>query len=198
MIETKNIVEAILFAANKPMTVKQVQLIFPVMDQPKLSAIQTAIDTISAEYLSRPIQLQCLASGYCFQVGESYSYWVARLFEEKPPRYSRALMETLAIICYQQPVTRSDIEDIRGVGVSSNIIRTLLEREWVHVVAHKEVPGRPALYGTTKPFLDYFNLNSLEQLPELEVVKTLDFASQLLDQSHNSQQIDNKENRFEE
>ena len=185
MSDIKNIVEAILFAANKPMTVKQVQLIFPKIERPALSAVQSAVDTITEEYLPRPINLKNLASGYCFQVREAYSYWVAPLFEEKPPRYSRALMETLSIICYQQPVTRGDIEDIRGVGVSSYIIRTLLERKWIHVVEHKEVPGRPAVYGTTKQFLDYFNLDALSQLPTLDTVKKMDFLNQ------SSKKIDN-------
>ena len=122
--------------------------------------------------------LKKLASGYRFQVKEGYSYWVSRIFEEKPPRYSRALLETIAIIAYRQPVTRGDIEDIRGVSVSSNIIRALLEREWGRVIAYKEVPGRPALYGTTKTFLDYFNLLSLESLPSLDEIKDFDFSSQ--------------------
>jgi segregation and condensation protein B len=115
-----------------------------------------------------------VASGYRFQVKQDLSRWVSRLFEEKPPKYSRALLETLAIIAYRQPVTRGDIEDIRGVSVSSSIIQTLLEREWVRVVAHKEVPGRPGLYGTTKQFLDYFNITSLNELPALQEIQHLD------------------------
>jgi segregation and condensation protein B len=117
--------------------------------------------------------LKQVASGYRFQVRQELSRWVSRLFEEKPPKYSRALLETLAIIAYRQPATRGDIEDIRGVSVSSNIIHTLLEREWIRVVAHKEVPGRPALYGTTKQFLDYFNISSLNELPTLQEIKEL-------------------------
>jgi len=176
-MDTKRIVEAILFAADKPMTIKQIQKVYPEIEQPELPAIQAAIESIVNDYVSRPIGLAKLASGYRFQVKEAYAYWVSRLFEEKPPRYSRALLETMSIITYRQPVTRGDIEDIRGVGVSSSIIRTLLEREWIRIIAHKEVPGRPALYGTTKQFLDYFNLSSLEQLPTLEEVKELDFSS---------------------
>ena len=177
-MDTKQIVEAILFAADKPMTTKQVQKIYPELEMPELQKIQAAIDSIIEDYEPRPIGLKQLASGYSFQVKEGYSYWVSRIFEEKPPRYSRALLETIAIIAYRQPVTRGDIEDIRGVSVSSSIIRTLLEREWVRVIAHKEVPGRPALYGTTKQFLDYFNLSSLDQLPTLEEIKDLDFSSE--------------------
>jgi segregation and condensation protein B len=175
-MDTKQIVEAILFAADKPMTTKQVQKVYPELERPELQEIQVTIDSIIKDYEARPVGLKRLANGYRFQVKEGFSYWVSRLFEEKPPKYSRALLETIAIIAYRQPVTRGDIEDIRGVGVSSNIIRTLVEREWVRVIAHKEVPGRPALYGTTKQFLDYFNLSSLEQLPTLEEIKDLDFS----------------------
>jgi len=118
-----------------------------------------------------------IASGYRFQVRSDVSRWVSRLFEEKPPKYSKALMETLAIIAYRQPVTRGDIEDIRGVSVSTNMIQTLLEREWVKVLGHKEVPGRPALYGTTKKFLDYFNLSTLNELPTLQELQGLELST---------------------
>lgn len=175
-MEIKRIVEAILFAANKPMTVKQVQQVFPELERPDLQEIQSAIDAIVDDYSLLAVELRRVASGYRFQVKSELSYWVARLFEEKPPKYSRALLETLAIIAYRQPVTRGDIEDIRGVAVSSNIIRTLVEREWVRIVAHKEVPGRPALYGTTKQFLDYFDLSSLHELPTLQEIKDLDLS----------------------
>jgi len=127
-----------------------------------------------------------VASGYRFQIKQDLSHWVSRLLEEKPPKYSRALLETLAIIAYRQPVTRADIEDIRGVSVSSSIIQTLLEREWVRVVAHKEVPGRPGLYGTTKQFLDYFNITSLNQLPTLQDIKHLD---ELIDNTQQLMQV---------
>jgi segregation and condensation protein B len=127
-----------------------------------------------------------VASGYRFQVKQDLSRWVSRLFEEKPPKYSRALLETLAIIAYRQPVTRGDIEDIRGVSVSSSIIQTLVEREWVRVVAHKEVPGRPGLYGTTKQFLDYFNISSLNELPALQEIQHLDGS---IDNTQQSMQV---------
>jgi segregation and condensation protein B len=178
-VNTKRIVEAILFAANKPMTVRQIQEAFPELEQPDTLEIQMAIEAITLDYLARPIGLAKLASGYRFQVKEGMAPWVTRLFEEKPPRYSRALLETLSIIAYRQPVTRGEIEDIRGVSVSSGIIHTLLEREWIRVIAHKEVPGRPALYGTTKQFLDYFNLSSLSELPTLEDITHLDFSNEL-------------------
>ncbi|MGZ8095533.1 MAG: SMC-Scp complex subunit ScpB [Methylosarcina sp.] len=175
-MEIKRIVEAILFAANRPMTCKEIQQVFPEIEQPDLPVIQAAIEDIAEEYKLRPIELKQVASGYRFQVKQELSRWVSRLFEEKPPKYSRALLETLAIIAYRQPVTRGDIEDIRGVSVSSSIIQTLLEREWVRVVAHKEVPGRPGLYGTTKQFLDYFNITSLSELPTLQEIQDLDLS----------------------
>ncbi len=177
------------------MTVKQLQQTFPELEQPELDTIQQAVDEIAGEYAQRPIALKKVASGYRFQVRPELSFWVGRLFEEKPPKYSRALLETLAIIAYRQPVTRGDIEDIRGVAVSSNIIRTLLEREWIRVVAHKEVPGRPALYGTTKQFLDYFDLSSLHELPTLQEIKELDLSvasNQQLMQEQSEQQETNR------
>jgi segregation and condensation protein B len=173
-VEIKRVVEAILFAANRPMTCKQVQQVFPEIEQPEIQEIQAAVEAIQDDYRFRPVELKQVASGYRFQVRKELSRWVSRLFEEKPPKYSRALLETLAIIAYRQPATRGDIEDIRGVGVSSSIIHTLLEREWIRVVAHKEVPGRPALYGTTKQFLDYFNITSLDELPTLQEIQGLD------------------------
>jgi segregation and condensation protein B len=174
-VNIERIVEAILFAANRPMTVKQIQQVFPELEQPDTQLIQEALVAINQDYLNRPIGLKQLASGYRFQVKEGMADWVSRLFEEKPARYSRAALETLAIIAYRQPVTRGDIEDIRGVSVSSGIIQSLLEREWIRVIAHKEVPGRPALFGTTKQFLDYFNLSALNELPSLEALANLDF-----------------------
>ena len=183
-VNTKRIVEAILFAANKPMTIKQIQQAFPELEQPDTLEIQLALEAIAQDYLTRPIALKQLASGYRFQLREGMAPWVTRLFEEKPPRYSRALLETLSIIAYRQPVTRGEIEDIRGVGGSSGIIHTLLDREWIRVIAHKEVPGRPALYGTTKQFLDYFNLISLEELPALEEIADLDFSNEQTQQEH--------------
>lgn len=189
-VEIKRVVEAILFAANRPMTCKQLQQVFPEIEQPPLQEIQDACEAIKEDYRFRPVELKRVASGYRFQVKQELSRWVSRLFEEKPPRYSRALLETLAIIAYRQPATRGDIEDIRGVGVSSNIIHTLLEREWIRVVAHKEVPGRPALYGTTKQFLDYFNISSLNELPTLQEIQQLDLS---LDNTQQPMQVKSEE-----
>lgn len=189
-MEIKRIVEAILFVANRPMTVKQIQQVFPEIEQPDTLDIQSAIEAIIEEHQSRPVELKKLASGYRFQVRVELSRWVSRLFEEKPPKYSRALLETLSIIAYRQPVTRGEIEDIRGVSVSSSIIQTLLEREWIRVVAHKEVPGRPGLYGTTKQFLDYFNIESLNELPTLHEIQHLDLAA---DSNPNHIQVDSEQ-----
>jgi segregation and condensation protein B len=175
-VEIKRIIEAILFAARRPLTARQVQQVFPELEQPELQSVQAAIAAITEDYRDRPIELKQVASGYRFQVRQELSRWVSRLFEEKPPKYSRALLETLAIIAYRQPVTRGDIEDIRGVSVSSSIIQTLLEREWVKVVAHKEAPGRPGLYGTTPQFLDYFNMTALNELPTLQEIHDLDVS----------------------
>jgi segregation and condensation protein B len=185
-MEIKRIVEAILFAANGPMTAKQVQQVFPELEQPELQEIQAAIDGIVADYRFRPVELKKVASGYRFQVKKELSRWVSRLFEEKPPKYSRALLETLAIIAYRQPVTRGDIEDIRGVSVSSSIMQTLLERDWIRILGHKEAPGRPAIYGTTKQFLDYFNITSIDELPTLQEIQNLDLS---IDNSQQAMQV---------
>jgi segregation and condensation protein B len=155
------------------MTLKQIKQVFPELERPDNDEIQRAIDAIIEDYHLRPVELKRLASGYRFQVKAAMSPWVSRLFAEKPPKYSRALLETMAIIAYRQPVTRGDIEDIRGVSVSSTIMRTLLDREWIRIVGHKEVPGKPALYSTTKQLLDYFNLSSLNELPTLLEVEEL-------------------------
>jgi segregation and condensation protein B len=198
-MEIKRIVEAIIFAANRPMTIKQIQQVFPEIEQPETLEILGAIESITEDYRDRPIELKKVASGYRFQVRQELSRWVSRLFEEKPPRYSRALLETLAIIAYRQPVTRGDIEDIRGVSVSTSIIQTLLEREWIKVVAHKEAPGRPGLYGTTKQFLDYFNVTTLNDLPTLQEIQDLDLAldnSQHILQEESEKQTTDEHDEF--
>ena len=177
--KVKHIIEALLFAAEEPMSVKQLHAVFPEIEAPDKKNIQQAIDALSYDYREQAISLHQVASGYRFQVRINMAPWVARLFAEKPPKYSRALLETIAIIAYQQPVTRGNIEEIRGVSVSSNMIRTLLDREWIKVLGHKEVPGRPALYGTTKQFLDYFNLSSLDAMPALEELQALAIEGEL-------------------
>lgn len=168
------ITEAALLAAGKPMSLEQLRELFDEDERPARQVMEHVLALLEAACKGRGFELKKVASGYRLQVREEYAPWVARLFEEKPQRYSRALLETLALIAYRQPITRGEIEDIRGVTVSSNIIRTLLEREWVRVVGHRDVPGRPAMYATTRQFLDYFNLSDLDQLPPLSEVRDLE------------------------
>ncbi len=178
--ELKKIIEALLFASDSPMTLQQLQAVFPELETPSKQAIQAVIDKITIDYQASAIELHQVASGWRFQVKTEQASWVARLFTQKPPKYSRALLETIAIIAYQQPVTRGDIEEIRGVSVSTYMIETLLDREWVKVAGHKEVPGRPALYVTTKEFLDYFNLASLDDMPALQELEALAIAGEMV------------------
>ncbi len=164
----KSIIEAALFAAGRPLSVAELSSLFDDDERPSNALITDALEEIQAEYADRTLEVRKVASGYRLQVREGFSPWLARLFEERPGRYSRAFLETLAIIAYRQPVTRGEIEDIRGVAVSSGIIKTMLEREWIRIVGHKELPGRPALFATTPAFLDYFCLSSLSDLPPLQ------------------------------
>lgn len=167
-VELKTIIEAALLAAGRPLSFAELENLFADNERPEPSEIHSALAELAEDCRGRAVELKQVASGYRLQVREAFSPWVSRLFEERPGRYSRAFLETLAIIAYRQPVTRGEIEDIRGVAVSSGIVRTLQERGWVQVVGHKEVPGRPALLATTKQFLDYFNLKSLGELPPLQ------------------------------
>ena len=168
------ITEAALLAAGKPMSVEQLRGLFAESERPARQDMERVMVLLDSACEGRGFELKKVASGYRLQVREAYAHWVGRLFEEKPQRYSRALLETLALIAYRQPITRSEIEDIRGVTVSTNIIRTLQEREWVRVVGHRDVPGRPAMYATTRQFLDDFNLQELDQLPPLAEIRDLD------------------------
>ena len=171
----KNVVEAAIFAASTPMKIEQILKLFEEDEQqPDKDAIREALAGIEADYQGRGIELKEVASGFRFQVVAENAKWIGRLFEEKPPRYTRATLETLAIMAYRQPITRGEIEDIRGVSVSTNIIKSLHERDWIRVVGHRDAPGKPALYATTKEFLDYFNLKSLEELPLLSEIKDFD------------------------
>ena len=176
----KQIVEAALLASGKAMTLDRLQNLFDEMERPGKKALREVLQELAADYQDRGIEVREVASGWRIQVSKACAPWVSRLWEEKPPRYSRALMETLALIAYRQPITRGEIEDIRGVSVSSNIVRTLLEREWVRVVGHRDVPGRPSLYGTTREFLDYFGLKSLDELPTLAEIRDLDVINEEL------------------
>lgn len=171
------ILEAALLAYSKPMSIEQLQALFDEDEQPDRAMIKDALLMVEVACESRGFELKKVASGYRFQVRQEYAHWVGKLWEEKPQRYSRALLETLSLIAYRQPITRGDIEDIRGVAVSSHIIKTLVEREWVRVVGHRDVPGRPAMYATTKSFLDYFNLGTLEDLPPLSEIRDLEEIS---------------------
>ncbi len=171
----KNILEAILLAADRVLTVLQLEALFELDEErPTRDEIRKALHEMADDYETRGYELKQVASGFRLQVKQEYANWVGRLWEERPARYTRALLETMALIAYRQPITRGEIEEVRGVSVSSNIIKTLLERDWIKVLGHKDVPGKPALYGTTKEFLDYFNLQSLDQLPTLAELKDLD------------------------
>lgn len=172
--KVKMIVEGLLLAAGRPLTLDNIIQVFSDDEKPDRAELKAVMDSIAQDCNDRGFELKEVASGFRFQVKQDLSEWVAKLWEERPPRYTRALLETLSLIAYRQPITRGDIEEIRGVAVSSNIIRTLIDREWVRVVGHRDVPGRPAMFATTKQFLDYFNLKSLQQLPPLSEIKDLD------------------------
>lgn len=168
------ILEAAIMVAGRPLTIAHMIKLFDEPEQPSTIDIQAALQGLRERYQSSGIELCESASGFQFQAKTELSSWLCRLWEEKPPRYSRALLETLALIAYRQPITRAEVEEIRGVGVSSHIIKTLQEREWVRIIGYHDLPGKPALYGTTKAFLDHFNLKSLDQLPTLAELKDLD------------------------
>jgi segregation and condensation protein B len=172
--QLKNILEAALLAAGEPLSVDRLLDLFPEEARPETASLHQALHALSEECTERGIELKEVSSGFRLQVKKEMAPWVSRLYEERAPRYSRALLETLVLIAYRQPITRGEIEDIRGVAVSTNIIKTLHEREWIRVVGHREVPGKPALYGTTREFLDYFNLKGLGELPSLEEIRSLD------------------------
>jgi len=165
--EIKHFLEAALLAAGRPLNIDQLKGLFDGRMAPEKSEIRKAIATLNDEYEERGIIVSEVASGFRMQVKSSMAERLEKLWEERPPRYSRALFETLALIAYRQPITRGDIEEIRGVSVSSNITRQLMERDWIRVVGHRDVPGRPAMFGTTKGFLDYFSLKKLDDLPPL-------------------------------
>jgi len=179
--KVKMIVEGVLLAAGRPLSLDNIIQVFSKDEQPDRKELKTVMESIAEDCADRGFELKEVATGFRFQVKQELSEWVAKLWEERPPRYTRALLETLALIAYRQPITRGDIEEIRGVGVSSNIVRTLLDREWVRVVGHRDVPGRPAMFATTKQFLDYFNLKSLQDLPPLSEIKDLAAADPTFD-----------------
>ena len=174
----KNILEAAMLAAQRPLSVDDLASLFDGSDwSPERKAIREALATLTEDWRERGIELVEVSSGFRFQVRKEYSGWLGSLWSERPPRYTRALLETLALIAYRQPITRGEIEDVRGVSVSPSIIKTLTDREWVRVLGHRDVPGRPELFGTTRQFLESFNLKSLDQLPPLSDIKDIDSVS---------------------
>ncbi len=177
----KQIIEGALLAAGRPLSIDHILSLFLDEEQPTRDEIRDALEGIKDDCEHRGVELKEVASGFRFQVKADIAPWVSRLWEERPARYSRATLETLALIAYRQPITRSEIEDVRGVSVSSNIVKSLLEREWIRIVGHRDVPGKPAVYGTTKGFLDYFNLKSLSELPPLAELRNIDSIERELD-----------------
>ena len=169
----KSILEAVLLASGEPLSLEMLATVFSDEERPSNTEISQSLEALNDDYAERGLELKEVASGFRIQVREDANPWVARLWEDRPQRYSRALLETLSLIAYRQPITRGDIEEVRGVSVRTNIIRTLQEREWIRVVGHRDVPGKPALFGTTKVFLDYFNLASLDDLPSLAEIKDM-------------------------
>jgi segregation and condensation protein B len=174
----KGIIEAAIFVANRPLSIDDLKSTVLADVAINSKAIRNLLFEIQDDYHARAIELKEVASGFRFQAKAEFSQPLSYLWQEKAPRYSRAMLETLALIAYKQPITRGEIEDVRGVSVSSHIIKTLLEREWIKIIGHKEVPGRPALLATTKQFLDYFSLTSLAQLPELMPVEKFATSSE--------------------
>ena len=178
--QIKRIVEAALLAAGQPLSLAQLSALFAEHEAPSHEDLARALEELAADAAERGVELKEVASGFRYQVRQDVHAWVARLWTERQTKYSRALLETLALIAYRQPITRGEIEQIRGVAVSTNIIKTLEEREWVRVVGYRDVPGKPALFGTTRSFLDYFNLKSLDELPPLAEIREIeDFDPQL-------------------
>lgn len=169
----RNVIEASLLAAGKPMSINEIVELFDEDGRPDKSQIQTGLEALASDYEDRGIELRETASGWRIQIRQSYAREVSRLWPERPQKYSRALLETLALIAYRQPITRAEIESVRGVAVNPNIVKTLMEREWIRVVGHRDVPGHPELLGTTRSFLDYFGLRTIDELPPLAELKQM-------------------------
>jgi segregation and condensation protein B len=171
---TRKVLEAALLAAGRSLTLVELAQLFDPVDRPETPQLREALDDLAASFEGRGVELIETARGFRFQVRREFAEQVSRLWPERPPRYSRALLETLAIIAYRQPLTRAEIEAVRGVAVNPNIVKTLFERAWIRVVGYREVPGRPELLGTTRDFLDYFGLKALDDLPPLAALKSLE------------------------
>jgi segregation and condensation protein B len=194
----KCILEAVLLAADEPLEPAALAAVFEEGERPSDAALGKALAELEEDYAERALELRKVASGYRIQVREEVNPWVARLWEERPQRYSRALLETLALIAYRQPITRGEIEEVRGVSVRSNIIRTLQEREWIRVVGYRDVPGKPALFGTTRAFLDYFNLASLDDLPSLAEIKDMESFEPELDLVRSGGAVDDLDDELDD
>jgi segregation and condensation protein B len=178
--QLQRILEAAIMVAGRPLTLADLQKLFDESEDVSTQAIQEAIQAIQQRHVDSGIELTEVASGFQFQARMEYSQWLSRLWEERAPRFSRALLETIALIAYRQPITRAEIEEIRGVSVSTHIVKTLQDREWIRVIGYRDVPGKPALYATTKTFLDHLNLKSLEDLPTLSELKDLESQEEKL------------------
>lgn len=177
----KRIFEAAILVAEEPISAEKLSQLFPEDERPSIKEIRRVIEDLCKDYEGRGIELKETASGYRFQVQSDLGPWMHQMGREKPPRYSRAFLETLALIAYKQPITRAEIEEIRGVAVNVNALKTMQDRNWIKVIGHKDVPGKPAIYGTTKEFLDYFNLKSLAELPDLAPIKDLEQTPEQLE-----------------
>ncbi|MHC6226709.1 SMC-Scp complex subunit ScpB [Pseudomonas sp. X10] len=171
-----SLIEAFLLASGKPQSLERLYELFEEAERPAPAVFKKALEVLGKSCNGRAFELKEVATGYRLQIREDYAPWVGRLWEERPQRYSRALLETMALIAYRQPITRGEIEDVRGVAVNSNIIKTLMEREWIRIVGYREVPGKPAMFATTKAFLDHFNLKSLDELPPLAELREMEPA----------------------
>ncbi|MBF7729507.1 SMC-Scp complex subunit ScpB [Pseudomonas sp. N040] len=169
-----SLLEAFLLAAGRPLSLERMAELFEEAERPEPALLRQALEILRQSCEGRAFELKEVASGFRLQVREQFAPWVGRLWDERPQRYSRAMLETLALIAYRQPITRGEIEDIRGVAVNSQIVKTLLEREWIRVVGHRDVPGKPEMFATTRVFLDYFNLKGLEELPTLAALRDLE------------------------
>ncbi len=180
-MDPKIIIEAALLTGGQPLNIDRLLTLFDEAERPQRDEIRGCLEALREEWAHRGVELAEVSSGYRFQARQSLAPWLSRLWEERRPRYSRALMETLALIAYRQPITRAEIEDVRGVAVNTHIIKTLLDRDWVRIVGHRDVPGRPALLGTTRQFLDQFNLRSLAELPPLAEISSLEHIQVDLD-----------------
>lgn len=175
--DLKLIIEALLVSHNEPLSIERLIDVFPECEKPQSEQIRAALDDLRVDYQHRAFELKEVASGFCLQTRVNYAHWIAQLNRERPSKYSHALLETLAVIAYRQPVTRAEIEEIRGVSINLAVLKTLIEREWVKVAGHRDVPGKPTVYVTTKLFLDYFNLKSIDELPSIEVFPEKESAS---------------------